>query len=82
MTEKKLKTYETLTWVFFMSQGVNDTTDLMRCQMLCMQLCELCESNNTVTVDMVKNTAGYKSCIHDIPDVLMNDVKIQEMIDF
>ena len=73
------KTSEILTWVFFASQGISDSCDLMRCQMLCMQLCEL---GDKATVEMVKDTAGYKSCIYDIPDHLISDEKIQEMINF
>lgn len=74
-----MKNSNTLTWVFFASQGITDNCDLMRAQMLCMQLCEL---GDNATVEMVKNTAGYKSCIYDIPDILICDEKIQEMIDF
>jgi hypothetical protein len=76
---KAKKDYNVLTWVFFASQGVTDISDLMRVQMLCIHLCDLGEK---ATVEMVKNTSGYKSCIYDIPDRLLSDEKIQEMIDF
>lgn len=74
-----MKDGNVLTWVFFVSQGVTDNCDLMRAQMLCFQLCELGEN---ATVDKVKQTAGYRSCLYDIPDHLISDEKIQEMIDF
>lgn len=73
-----LKDPNVLTWVFFVSNGITDKTDLMRCNMLCIQLCKL----ENPTVEDVKETAGYKSCLYDIPDFLISDEKIQEMIDF
>jgi len=70
--------YNILLWVFFVSQGIQDQANLMRCQMLCMEIANMKDA----TVEKVKQTSGYKSCIYDIPDVLISDEKIQEMIDF
>lgn len=70
--------YNVLLWVFFVSQGIQDQADMMRCQMLCMEVANMKDA----TVEKVKQTSGYKSCIYDIPDVLISDEKIQEMIDF
>ena len=74
---KPVKDYNVLTWVFFVSQGITDNTDLMRCQMLCIEV-----TKQGATVESVKNSIGYKSCIYDIPDRFLTDEKIQEMIDF
>jgi len=70
---------EILTWVFFGSQGITDNTDLMRCMILCQ---EICRFGNEATVEKIKNTTGYKSCIYNIPYNLISHCKIQEMIDF
>ena len=80
-TPSKLKNPEVLNWIFFISKGIKDNTDLMRTQMLCMEVCGQCEKG-TATVESIKKTSGYMSCTNDIPSVLISDEKIQEMIDF
>lgn len=74
---KKPKDYNVINWVFFASQGITDNTDLMRTSMLCMDICE-----PGATVESVKNSTGYRSCLYDIPDRFLTDEKIQEMIDW
>ncbi len=74
-----MKTPEILTWVFFASQGITDNTDLMRCHILAMEICRL---GNDATIKKIKETSGYRSCICDIPDHLICDLRIQEMIDW
>lgn len=71
--------YNTLNWVFFASKGITDNSDLMRTSMLCMAVETQGEN---ATIESIKNSDGFKSCIHDIPDHLISDEKIQELIDF
>lgn len=73
------KSVEVLLWVFFVSQGLKDDCDLMRAQLL---LLEIERQGELATVESIKKSSGYLSCIHDIPYSLIDDVKIQEMIDF
>ena len=68
-----------LTWVFFGSQGITDNTDLMRCNILCM---EICRQDKNATLKSIKDSSAYKGCIYDIPDKLITDEKIQEIIDW
>lgn len=77
--QKKLKTPEVLCWVFFVSQGVSDNTDLMRCHILCN---EICFKGEDATVKEIKESSAYKCCICNIPKHLISDAKIQEMINF
>lgn len=74
---KKEKDYNVLTWVFFASQGITDNINLMRCQMLCLAVC-----TPGATLESVKDSTGYRSCLYDIPDRFLTDEKIQEMIDW
>jgi hypothetical protein len=76
---KNKKSPEILTWVFFGSQGVTDNTDLMRCMILTQEICRL---GDNVSVEKIKNTSAYCSCLCNIPDHLISDIKLQEMIDF
>lgn len=46
--EKKIDS-SVLLWVFFVSKGIKDNTDLMRCQMLCM----VCNEPNATTMKIV-----------------------------
>jgi hypothetical protein len=75
--EKKVKDYNVLTWVFFASQGIVDNVNLMRCQLLCMEVIK-----DGANLESVKESTGYKSCIYDIPDHLISDQKIIEMLNF
>ena len=72
-----MKDYNTLLWVFFVSQGLTDHTDLMRASMFCMECCK-----EGASVESVKDSSGYKSCLSDLPDSMLTDEKIQEMIDW
>lgn len=72
-----IKSPEVLTWVFFGSQGITDT-DLMRCMMLCQDICGLENPN----VEKIKNMGGYLSCVHDIPHYLISDGNLQKIIDW
>ena len=74
---KPCKDYNVLTWVFFASKGITDMADLMRANMLCMEIVK-----EGATIESVKKSTGYLSCIHDLPYILISDIKIQEMIDF
>jgi len=75
---KIYKTPEILTWVFFISEGVDDNADLMRVMNLCIFIC----GNDTLGVDEILISSAYLGCIHDIPPHLITREKIQEMIDF
>lgn len=68
-----------LTWVFFGSQGIKDNTDLMRCMILCDVICLQGEK---ATIESIKQTGAYKGCLYDIPNYLITDEKIQEMINW
>ena len=70
---------EVLVWVFFGSQGVTDNTDLTRSMILCQDIVRL---GSEATVEKVKNTTGYRSCLYDLPDNLISDTQIQKIIDF
>lgn len=80
-TQSKLKNPEILNWVFFISKGIKDNTDLMRTSILCMEICSLCEKG-IATIEAVKNSIGYSTCLNDIPAILLTDEVLQEMIDF
>ena len=60
------------------ANNVEDNTDLIRCQMLCMEIC----FQDNPTVESIKNSQGYKSCICNIPDSLISEEAIQAMINF
>lgn len=79
MSNKNLKNPEVLCWVFFLSQGIQDNIDLMRCHVLCN---EICSKGEFATVKEIKESSAYKCCIYDIPNHLISDEKIQEMINF
>ena len=64
-----------LTWVFFGSNGITDNVDLTRCNMLCMEIVNYPEK----TIEEIKKTSGYLSCIHDIPSHLISDEKLLEI---
>lgn len=78
MTDNKKDAW-TLTWVFFASHGIKDNADLIRCNILCM---EICRQGESATVESIKETGAYKGCGNDIPDWLLTDEKIQEMINW
>jgi len=69
---------EVLTWVFFGSQGITDNTDLMRCMILCQDICGL----ENPTVEKIKDMGGYRSCLYNIPDYLISDENLQKIIDW
>ena len=69
---------EVLTWVFFGSHGVTDETDLIRANILCMVISGMDEP----TVEKIKETSAYMSAQYDLPNHLLTDEKLQEMIDF
>jgi len=79
MSNKNLKNPEVLCWVFFASQGISDNTDLIRCLILCS---EICAKGDSVNLKNIKESSAYKCCLYDIPNHLISDSKIQEMIDF
>ena len=66
-----------LTWVFFVSKGLTDNCDLMRAQMYIMEC-----TKDGATVESVKNSTGYKSCLNDLPDSMLTDEYIKEIIEF
>jgi len=75
--KRQPKSANILCWVFFASKGIIDNADLMRCMMLCE---EICHQGIIATVSSIKASSAFLSCIHDIPDSYLNDDKIQEMI--
>ena len=68
-----------LTWVFFVSQGIADHTDLMRVSILCM---EIIHQGDSATPESIMKSSAYLGCIHNIPATLLSEDQIQEMIDF
>lgn len=72
-----MKDVYVLTWVFFASKGITDNTDLIRAQMYIME----CKKDGA-TVETVKNSTGYKSCLYDLPDAMLTDEYIQQIIDW
>jgi hypothetical protein len=74
-----MKTPEILTWVFFGSEGITDSVDLMRAMILC---CEICRQGDSATVETIKETSGFKGAYYDLPKRLLTDEKIQEMIEW
>ena len=74
---KKEKDHNILLWVFFVSQGLTDNTDLIRASMFCIECCK-----EGATVESVKQSSGYKSCLCDLPDSMLTDEKISEMINW
>lgn len=69
--------YNVLLWVFFVSKGLTDNTDLMRASMFCMEA-----SKEGATVESVKESSGYKSCLYDLPDEWLTDEYITSMLEF
>jgi len=78
----KQVTSEVLCWVFFGSQGITDYIDLMRCHNFCMTVENQKNNGNEVTVESLKKTGNYLGMTNDIPNRLITDEKIQEIIDF
>lgn len=72
-----MKDINILTWVFFCSKGLTDNTDLMRAQLYIIECIK-----DGATVETVKNSTGYKSCLYDLPNFMLTDSYIQEIIDF
>ena len=72
-----MKDVNILTWVFFASQGITDNCDLMRAQMYIIE----CRKDGA-TVQSVKESTGYKSCLYDLHDSFLTDEYIQKIIDF
>ena len=72
-----MKDINVLTWVFFASKGLTNYVDLMRAQMYIME----CVKENA-TIESVKNSSGYMSCLNDLPNEMLTDEYIQEIIDF
>lgn len=66
-----------LTWIFFASKGITDNCDLMRAQMYIME----CRKKDA-TIETVKDSSGYKSCLYDLPNSFLTDEYIQQIIDF
>lgn len=66
-----------LTWVFFASKGITDNCDLMRAQLYIME----CKKDGA-TVETVKNSTGYKSCLFDLPNAMLTDDYIQQIIEW
>jgi hypothetical protein len=73
---------EILCWVFFGSQGITDSVDLMRCHNFCMTVERLKLSDEKVTVESLKKSGNYLGMINDIPSYLISDGEIQKIIDF
>lgn len=63
--------------MFFASQGISDNSDLMRCQLLCLEAIK-----DGMTLELLKDSTGYRSCLYDIPDHLLTDEKLTEMLTF
>lgn len=67
--------------LMFAQAGVKDNTDLIRCNILAMEI-----EGNEHTIDSIKKTSAYLGCSYDIPmtneflQSLIN--KKQELIDY
>ena len=57
MSNKNLKNPEVLCWVFFCSQGISDNTDLIRCHILCS---EICAKGDSVNLEDIKELHHQK----------------------
>lgn len=70
-----------LTIMFAQDLGITDNTDLMRANILAMEI-----ENNEHTIDSIKETSAYRGCHYDIPfneEFLQSLLdKKQELIDF
>ena len=62
-----------LTLMFMTELGVTDNIDLMRCNILAMEI-ERVEH----TIDSIKETSAYKGCIYD---VYFDDSFLQSLLD-
>lgn len=62
-----------ITLMFAQDLGVTDNVDLMRANILAMEI----ESHNH-TIESIKETSAYKGCHYDIP---FNDVFLQSILD-
>jgi hypothetical protein len=69
--------YNVLVWVFFCSVGITDNTDLMRASLLCMECSKI-----GATLENVKDSSGYRSCLYDLPDSCLTDEYITKIIEF
>lgn len=67
--------------LMFAQAGVEDNTDLMRCDILAMEI-----ERNEHTIESVKKTSAYLGCNYDVPmtDEFLQSLldKKQELIDF
>lgn len=64
---------EVLTLMFAQELNVTDNTDLMRCNILAMEI----ERENH-TLESIKETSGYRGCHYDVP---FNDEFLQKLLD-
>jgi len=67
--------------IMFAQNGVKDNTDLMRCNILAMEI-----ERNEHTFESIKKTSAYLGCNYDVPmtDKFLQSLldKKQELIDF
>ena len=67
--------------IMFAQAGVEDNTDLMRCNILAMEI-----ERNEHTIKSIKQTSAYLGCNYDVPmtDEFLQSLldKKQELIDF
>ena len=67
--------------LLFAQAGVKDNTDLMRCNILAMEI-----ERNEHTINSIKQTSAYLGCNYDVPmtDEFLQSLldKKQELIDF
>jgi hypothetical protein len=67
--------------LMFSQAGVEDNTDLMRCNILAMEI-----ERNEHTIKSIKQTSAYLGCNYDVPmtDEFLQSLldKKQELIDF
>ena len=58
--------------LMFAQAGVEDNTDLVRCNILAMEI-----ERNTHTIDTIKQTSSYLGCNYDVP---MTDGFLQSLL--
>ena len=70
---KPLLISSVLTLMFAQDLNITDNTDLMRANILAMEI-----ESNEHTIESIKETSAYKGCHYDIP---FDDVFLQSLFD-
>jgi len=71
--EKRVPIASVLTLMFATVLGVSDNIDLMRCNILAMEI-----EGKEHTLNSIKNTMAYRGCVYDVP---FDDSFLQSLLD-